>query len=361
MSNDLEERIRQRINSRTKPLGSLGKLEDIAARIALMQNSLNPQLSKPAMLVFAADHGIAASGVSPYPQDVTWQMVMNFLSGGAAINVFCKQHNIDFKIIDAGVNYRFPPDVILGAGGGAGAETGGSAGADQGVRLIDRKIAYGTRNFLLEPAMSGGERERALKIGAELAAQEYNAGCNVIAMGDMGIGNSTSAAMLMSEFCGIDVENCVGRGAGLDDAGVRHKKEILTQHVRARASAPRGALEILARYGGFEIAMICGAMIEAARKKMIILVDGFIATAANIAAAELSQNVRAHSIYTHRSGEQGHAEMLRYLGAEAILDIGMRLGEGSGAAVAYPIIQSAVLFFNEMAGFDTAGVSASSL
>ncbi|MGI9255356.1 MAG: nicotinate-nucleotide--dimethylbenzimidazole phosphoribosyltransferase [Salinispira sp.] len=344
---DLEERIRQRINSRTKPLGSLGKLEDIAARIALMQNSLNPQLSKPAMLVFAADHGIAASSVSPYPQDVTWQMVMNFLSGGAAINVFCKQHDIDFKIIDAGVNYRFPPDVILGA--------------DQGIRLIDRKIAYGTRNFLLEPAMSGGERERALNIGAELAAQEYTAGCNIIAMGDMGIGNSTSAAMLMSEFCGIDVENCVGRGAGLDDAGVRHKKEILKQHVSARASAPRGALEILARYGGFEIAMICGAMIEAARKKMIILVDGFIATAANIAAAELSQNVRAHSIYTHRSGEQGHAEMLRYLGAEAILDIGMRLGEGSGAAVAYPIIQSAVLFFNEMAGFDTAGVSVSSL
>lgn len=328
---DLEQQIWQKINSKTKPPGSLGKLEHIAAQIATIQQTLEPRLENPAILVFAADHGVAE--LSPYPQEVTWQMVMNFLAGGAAINVFCRQNNIALKIIDAGVNYQFPP----------------------GTELIDRKIACGSRNFLSEPAMSEEELMRALNTGAELMRAEQD--CNIIGFGEMGIGNSSSAAMLMSEYCNIAVEDCVGRGAGLDDAGFRHKQKILKEHVHTRRTKPAGPQEILRYYGGYEIAMMTGGMIEAAKQKKIILVDGFIASAANLAACKFSEEVKSHSLYTHLSAEQGHALMLEHLGVEALLNIGMRLGEGSGAAIAYSLIQSAVAFFNEMASFDTAGIS----
>lgn len=331
---NIKEALLSKINNKTKPLGSLGILENIALQIGCIQDTLTPVLNNPTIVVFAGDHGIVREGVSPYPQEVTYQMVFNFLQGGAGINVFSRQNGIAIKIVDAGVNFNFDPHPDL----------------------IDAKIDHGTKSYLDEPAMTAIQCNNAIEKGAVIVQDIYASGCNIIGFGEMGIGNTSSAAIIMSLLCNLPLEMCIGRGTGLDDAGLEKKKVILQQAI-ANHSFDKTPLNVLTVFGGFEIAMICGAMLKAAELKMTILVDGFITTAALLVAKGMHQQVPDYCIFSHQSNEQGHALMLKYLKASPVLHLGMRLGEGTGAAVAYPIIQSAVNFLNQMASFESAGVS----
>jgi len=335
----LRPRLQHKIDLKTKPTGALGKLEEIALQIGLIQNTLEPSLRQPHILVFAGDHGIAAEGVSAYPQEVTWQMVMNFLGGGAAINVFCRQHNIALKVVDAGVNHTFPKDAPA---------------------LIHNKIGLGTANFAHGPAMNPKQAQDSIDAGATLVNGLFANGCNVIGLGEMGIGNTSSAAVIMSLLCGIPLSLCVGRGTGLDDKALQHKLHVLTQAVE-KQGWPTTPLKILATYGGFEIAQMAGAMLQAAELGMIILVDGFIACAAFLVAHAMEPAVKDYCIFCHQSREQGHKLLLDHLHVKPLLNLDMRLGEGTGAAVAYPLLLSAVNFLNEMASFESAGVAERSL
>ncbi len=327
--------LQAKVDSKTKPLGALGKLENLALKIGLIQQSLTPELLRPVILVFAGDHGITQEGVSPYPQEVTYQMVLNFLAGGAGINVFARQNSIQLRIIDAGVNADF----------------------DGQSDLIDAKIAKGTANFLKQAAMSAEQCLLAISRGRKLAAAEIAAGSNVIGFGEMGIGNTSSAAALMCAITGLAVCDCVGRGTGLDADGVRHKQAVITQALALHDRHKDQALEILACFGGFEIAMLVGAMLAAAELGALLLIDGFIATSALLVAARLHPAILHYAVFSHCSGEAGHSRLLAHLKAEPLLDLGLRLGEGSGAAIAYPLMQAAVNFLHEMASFSSAGVS----
>ena len=335
LNKSLMPALQQKINNKTKPLGALGKLETLALQVGLIQQTLTPQLTRPTLLVFAGDHGIAQSNVSPYPQSVTAQMVLNFLQGGAAINVFARQMQMDLRIIDAGVNYVFAPHTAL----------------------IDAKIAMGTANFLHQPAMTLSQCEQALTKGAALAKQEIDAGCNILGFGEMGIGNTSSASALMSLLCDIPIEQCVGRGTGLDDAGLAHKTSVLKQAIKHHALNDLDAMQALASVGGFEIAMMAGAMLSAAEHKVTLLIDGFIASAALLVAYKMQANVLDYCVFAHCSNEQAHRQLLTYLHAQPLLDMDFRLGEGTGAALAYPLVQAAVNFLNSMASFESAGVS----
>lgn len=334
--NSIEETLRYKINNKTKPIGALGTLEEVALRIGKIQNSERPVLSNPTILVFAGDHGIAKKGiVNPYPQEVTAQMVYNFLNGGAAINVFCKQNNINLKIIDAGVNHDF----------------------GEIPELINAKIAFGTKNYESEPAMNARQYNAAIKKGADIVYQTHKEGCNIIGFGEMGIGNTSSASLLMSYYTKIPLQECVGAGTGLDSEAIKLKQKILSKaYDKYTLSTDTDALMY---YGGFEIAMINGAILKAAELKMTIIIDGFIVTAALLAAHCTHPQVLDYCIFAHTSGEQGHQKMLDYLKKEPLINLGMRLGEGTGAAVAFPLIASAVAFLNNMASFESAGVSGS--
>lgn len=328
------QEIQHKIDFKTKPVGALGKLETLALQIATIQNTLSPSLNQPTLVVFAADHGIANEGVSAYPQEVTFQMVMNFLQGGAAINVFCKQNQIHLKVADAGVNFDFPASS----------------------HLINTKIRRATTSFLSAKAMAINELEQCFVYGKEVVEQIFATSCNVIGFGEMGIGNTSSATMLMSSLCDLPIEECVGRGTGLNDAQLEQKIATLTkaQNFHGKITSPK---EILQTFGGFEIAQICGAMLAAFDKNMVILVDGFIATSAFLVAYKLNPAIKTNAIFCHLSDEFGHQNLLNYLEVEPLLKLGMRLGEGTGCAVAYPIISSAVAFLNEMASFESAKVS----
>lgn len=330
----LREQLQHKINNKTKPIGSLGKLEEIAIQIGLIQNTLNPELKNPTILVFAADHGIADSGVSPFPKEVTRQMVLNFLHGGAAINVFCKQHNIQLKVIDAGVDADF----------------------DSNPNLIQAKIAYGTKNILESTAMTIDECLKAMDAGKDIVANQFKNGCNIIGFGEMGIGNTSSASLLMSKITGIPIEECTGSGTGHDEKGLIKKKELLRKAFD-KYILDGDPIDILATFGGFEIAMMTGAFLKAAELNMVILVDGFIVTSALLVAHKINPNILRNCIFAHTSNEKGHTKMLSYLSADPVLNFRMRLGEGTGAAVAFPIIQSSVDFLNQMASFEDAGVS----
>lgn len=327
-----DKEIQQKIDSRTKPVGSLGKLEGIAFKVAKIQQTLTPVLRNPAILVFAADHGIADEGVSPHPKEITWQMVMNFVRGGAGINVFARQHNIHLEIIDAGVDYDFPP----------------------GLGIIDAKLMRGTHNMLYRPAMVRTICLRAMDKGAEQVRRQFERGCNIIGFGEMGIGNTSPASLLSHKFAGVPLTECVGRGAGLDDEGVRRKYEVLKQI--SEKYQPSDAVDILATFGGLEIAMICGAILEAKRLNLLIIADGFITTSAFLAAHALQPDILDNTLFSHSSDEKGHARMLQYLNGDPILHLNLRLGEGTGVALAYPIIRSALTFLNEMASFEEAAV-----
>lgn len=332
----LKSALLDKINNKTKPLGALGLLESLALQLGLIQNSLKPQLNRPALLIFAGDHGVVDAGVSPYPQAVTAQMVLNFLRGGAAINVFARQHGFAMRVVDSGVNHIF----------------------DDHADLVNAKVGMGTKNFLLEPAMTSAQCEQALDAGAALAAQEINAGSNVLAFGEMGIGNTSAASCLMSVLCDIPMAQCVGRGTGVDDVGLVKKTAVLTQALQQHSSLNRlDAFQVLATFGGFEIAMMVGAMLGAAKHKAVLLIDGFIATAALLVAVRLQPEILHYCVFAHCSGEAGHKRLLEEFEAKPLLDAGLRLGEGTGAVLAYPLVQAAVNFLNEMASFESAGVS----
>jgi len=329
----LRSALQHKIDQKTKPLGALGQLETLALQIGLIQNSLTPSLNKPCIMVFAGDHGVAASGVSAYPQSVTAQMVANFLAGGAAISVFARQHGIELLIVDAGVN----------------------ADLEGHAALIDAKIDKGTRNFLTRPAMTEEQCLKALQIGACLVLKQYENGCNCIGFGEMGIGNTSSAALLMHTLTGLPLEHCVGRGTGLNDAQLRNKVSVLQQAL-IRHQEVSEPLTVLATFGGFEIAMMVGATLKAAELGMLIPVDGFIAGSVVLVASKLYPAVLDYCVFSHESHEQGHRALLKHLNAKALLNLDLRLGEGSGIALAYPLLQSAMLFLNEMATFAEAGV-----
>lgn len=334
VSDKLDKDLQKKIDFLTKPLGALGRLEKLAKKIGAIQDTLEPQLNNPHIIVCAGDHGIANEGVSPYPQEVTFQMVMNFLNGGAGINVFARQNDIKLKIIDAGVNFNF--GEIPG--------------------LVNAKIAYGTKSYLTDAAMTKEQCEEAISKGASIVEEIFNSGCNIVGFGEMGISNTSSAAIILCKICNIPIKDAVGRGAGVDDIGLENKIKILSQAI-ANHDEIIDPLDVLSTYGGFEIAMLCGAMLKAAELKMILLIDGFIITSALLIAQAINENVLDYCIFGHKSNEQGHSKMLEFLGAEPLLSLDMRLGEGTGAAVAYPIIKSAVNMLNEMASFESASVS----
>lgn len=329
----IKNQLQQKIDLKTKPTGALGQLERIALQIGEIQNTLTPELKNPAMLVFAGDHGLADAGVSPYPKEVTWQMVMNFCAGGAAINVFCKQNDISLKVVDAGVDFHFPKELPV----------------------VDCKVAMGTKNMLEEPAMTPEQCREAMNHGAELVKAEAAAGSNVIGFGEMGIGNTSASSLLMHRFLNLPIEQCTGSGTGMVGDQLDYKISVLKKV--AEKYNPQTVEDTLATFGGLEIAMMTGAILEAKKQSMVILVDGFITTAATLTAIQFDGSVRDNCIFCHASEEQGHQLILKHLEAQPVLSMGMRLGEGSGAAVAYPVIKSAVTFLNEMSSFEDAGVS----
>jgi nicotinate-nucleotide--dimethylbenzimidazole phosphoribosyltransferase len=319
------------INNKTKPLGSLGMLESLAHQIGLIQRTATPRLVAPTIVVFAGDHGVVEEKVSAFPQSVTWQMVENFLANGAAINVFARQNGCALQVVDAGVNHDF---------------------GDR-PNLIDRKVGYGTHNFAKAPAMTRAQCAQALEHGAALVGRLEG---NVIGFGEMGIGNTTSAAALMHKMTGASLDACVGAGTGLSAEGVAHKLHVIEQAVRLHANTS-DALSVLATFGGFEIAMMVGAMLAAAERRMVLLIDGFIVTSALLVAAKLQPAILDYCVFSHCSDERGHSEMLEHLKARPLLQLGLRLGEGSGCALALPLLHSAVNFLNEMATFASAQVS----
>ena len=329
----LQARLRHKIDHKTKPLGALGLLEDLALQLGLIQRSESPALHRPQMVVFAGDHGIAAEGVSAYPQAVTVQMVGNMLAGGAAINVFARQHGFALQVVDAGVAAELPAHP----------------------QLQPRKIALGTKNLCNEAAMSRLEAQAAITAGMEVMQALPG---NVVAFGEMGIANTSPAALLLARLTGASIEDATGRGTGLDDAQLRHKQGVLTRALaRHPATEPLDAIGELAALGGFEIAMMAGAMLQAASERRVVLVDGFIAGAAALIAQTLVPPVRDYLVFCHRSAETGHRLLLAHLQAKPLLELDLRLGEGTGALLAWPLVQSAANFLNEMASFESAGVS----
>ena len=333
----IENSLKNRVDRKTKPLGALGLLEKTAIKVGLIQQRLDPAFVRPHLLVFAGDHGAAKAGVSAYPQDVTWQMVENFLAGGAAINVFARQNGLALSVIDAGVAHDF------------GQRSG----------LVDTKVALGTANYIEAPAMTAEQCAQAMARGTEISRNLAAKGCNVVGFGEMGIGNTAAASLITHCLTGLPLDACVGRGTGLDDAGLARKQALLETALNRYRGAGGGddPLAVLAEFGGFEIAMMVGGMLGAAEAKMTLLIDGFIVSAAALAAARLVPAFTEYCIFCHRSAEAGHAAQLRALGAEPLLDLGLRLGEGTGAALAFPLVLASVNFLNEMASFESAGVS----
>jgi nicotinate-nucleotide--dimethylbenzimidazole phosphoribosyltransferase len=327
----LAGQLDQAINNKTKPLGSLGALEGLAKQLGLIQQSVAISVDRPAIIVFAGDHGVVAEGISAFPQDVTWQMVENFLADGAAINVFARQNDAALHIVDAGVNHDFGPRP----------------------GLLDRKVGPGTRNFAHAPAMTDQQCATAMAHGAALAASIPG---NVIGFGEMGIGNTTSAAALMHKLTGLPATECVGAGTGLSPDGVLRKQRVI-EAAAAHHAGVSEPLDVLATFGGFEIAMMTGAMLQAAALRKTLLIDGFIVSAALLVASRIAPSILDYCVFAHCSDEAGHRRLLEQLGARPLLQLGMRLGEGTGAALALPLLRAAANFLNEMATFSSASVS----
>jgi nicotinate-nucleotide--dimethylbenzimidazole phosphoribosyltransferase len=321
---------------KTMPAGALGALQALGARLAASTGHEAPRMERVAMLVFAADHGLAAEGVSAYPPEVTAQMVRNFSEGGAAVSVLCRANAIDLVVIDAGA--RTPQAEGFAA---------------HGARFVDARIAAGTANALHGPAMTEAQALEAIARGAAIARETH---ADAVALGEMGIGNSSAAALLAARLLGLPIEAVAGRGTGVDDAGLKHKRAVLARVLDAHPDA-RTPLAALAAFGGFEIAMLVGAAIGCAARRVPMIVDGFIVTAAVLVAARLEPAVAGHCVFAHRSAEPGHARLLEALGAAPLLDLGLRLGEGSGAALAVPLVRAAARLLGEMATFASAGVS----
>ena len=335
-NNELYQQLQQIVDQKTKPLGALGRLETLAVQLGLIQGTTTPHIEQPQIRVFAADHGLTKHGTSAYPSAVTAQMVYNFLQGGAAINVLARQHDIELKVVDAGVDADFANSPFK-----------------DHAQLLDYKVRHRSRDALSEPAMTAEECLAALENGMDVVKSMAG---NLLIVGEMGIGNTSAASLLLARLGDIPLDECIGRGTGLDDAGLKHKASILTQ-VLARHSEAQTPFDILAALGGLEIAMMAGALMQAASERRILLIDGFIASSALLVAERLAPGVAQYAVFAHHSVEPGHTHLLKLLNAEPLLNMGMRLGEGSGAALAYPLLQSACAIINEMASFNDAGIS----
>ena len=334
----LQAAIQEKIDNLNKPKGSLGRLEELAMQVSLIQQTLEPSLAHPCHLLLGGDHGIEREGVSVSPREVTWQQMINFTRGGGGVNMFCRQHGFKLRIVDVGVDYDFS-DV---------------------PGIIDRKIARGTKNFLYEPAMSEEEFDKAIQVGSDLVDDCLAEGCCVLCIGEMGIGNTSPSSIWMSLFGGIPLKDCIGAGAGLNNDGIRHKYEILSKAFsrhQSYLSPLTSHLLPLRIFGGFEMIAAIGAMLRAAEQHLVILVDGFIMTACALGAIRLYPASQDYMIFTHCGDESGHKIMLDIVGAKPLLHFGLRLGEGTGALCAYPLVDSAVRMMNEMNTFDKAKIT----
>ncbi len=338
--------LQEKIDNLNKPRGSLGRLESLALQIGLIQHTLTPKLCHPCHILFGGDHGIEREGVSVSPREVTWQQMINFGRGGGGVNMFCRQHGFKLYVVDVGVDYDFDHDKY--------------------PHIIDRKIAHGTRNFLYEPAMTQEEYERALAVGAEMVDKCHAEGSNVISFGEMGIANTSPSSIWMHLFLGIPLDKCVGAGAGLNDEGIKHKYEVLfSSLLKFRTSLEEHDSSLFTLhssfpifyFGGYEMVAAIGGMLRAAEHRMIVLVDGFIMTACMLAASRIDKNVMDYAVFGHCGDESGHKMMLDGMGAQPLLSLGLRLGEGTGAICAYPILQSAVNMINEMDNFQHAEIT----
>lgn len=330
----LEEALQDKINNLTKPKGSLGTLEALAMQVGLIQQTLFPSLRHPVNVIYASDHGIADEGVSKSPKEVTRQVIHNFLNGGAGVCFLARQHGFELKIVDGGVDFDFP----------------------EIPSLINRKIRKSTRNFLHEAAMTVEEMEKAIRYGADIVTECFDEGCNVVSFGEMGIGNTAASSMWMACLTQIPLIDCVGAGSGLDNEGVRHKYEVLKRSLD-NYEGDGSAVDVMRYFGGYEMVMAVGGMLRAAELGMIILVDGFIMTNCALVASRLYPEMLPYCIFGHCGDEAGHKRVLDALGANALLDLGLRLGEGSGSVCAYPILDSAVRMINEMHSFKQAAVT----
>ncbi len=339
---NLQKIIKQTIDSKTKPPGSLGQLETVAAQVATIQQSINPVVDSCELIIFAADHGMATQGVSAYPQEVTAQMVLNFLHGGAAANVFAKSVGATVSVVDAGVNWNIEKRTLPDA-----------SNLPDGSNFLDRSISAGTRNAIEEPAMTAAQFEEAMNAGREIGE---NLQSDVVCFGEMGIGNTSAASLVAAKILSLPVADLAGRGTGHDDKGLAQKITLL-EAASARTHKHLDVRQALLQYGGFEMVMMASAMASGATVGKVILVDGFIATVSALCAIKISKPCGENFIYAHRSAESGHQRVLDAIGVRPLLDLDMRLGEGSGALLAYPLVRAAVAMLNEMASFDQAGVS----
>ncbi len=333
----LQAAIQAKIDNLNKPKGSLGRLEELAMQVCLIQQTLEPSLTQPCHLLLGGDHGIEHEGVSVSPREVTWQQMINFTRGGGGVNMFCRQHGFKLRIVDVGVDY----DLSSVPG------------------IIDRKIARGTKNFLYEPAMNEEEFNKAIEIGCDLVDDYANEGCRILSIGEMGIANTSPSSIWMSLFGDIPLKDCIGAGAGLNSEGIRHKYEVLSKAVERflNTEEPSLCVRLLAYFGGFEMIAAIGAMLRAAERHLIILIDGFIMTACALAAIRLYPASQDYMIFTHCGDESGHKMMLDIIEAKPLLHLGLRLGEGTGALCAFPIIDSAVRMMNEMNNFQNAKIT----
>jgi nicotinate-nucleotide--dimethylbenzimidazole phosphoribosyltransferase len=333
--------LQDKLNNKTKPLGSLGRIEDLALKIGQILGTDNPVLDQAQMVVFAADHGLVARGVSAFPKEVSWQMVENFLAGGAAVSVFSKQNGIALNVVDCGVDHDFLAGLPAGT---------------QRPGLMVRKVACaegGTADSSVQPAMTAAQCKQALQNGMDIVKGLPG---NALLLGEMGIGNTSAASLLLARLAGLSVEVCTGAGTGLDAPAVQRKAAVLRE-VLARHPDAQAPLDVLAAMGGLEIATMVGAVMQAAHERRVVVVDGFIATSSIMVAHALQPQVLQRCVFAHRSGERGHEFMLQHLGVQALLDLGLRLGEGSGGALAWPLLESACTMLREMASFASAGVS----
>lgn len=336
VESNFEESLRAAIDSKTKPLGSLGRVEELAISLGLIYGNLTPRITSPRMLVFAGNHGITQSGVSAFPSEVTAQMVLNFMSGGAAINVLCRTFGIDLEIVNAGVEFDFPVHV----------------------GLVDEPIAATTKNFHHEPAMTLEETQSAIVLGRRRVEAAVAAGSNFVLLGEMGIGNTSSAACITARVTKQPIEVCTGRGTGLNDESLAHKTRVLSEAL-ARHESAIDPMDVLCAFGGFEIAAMVGAILQAHDMRIPVMVDGYITTAAALIATELNQDTRDVMVFSHRSQEPGHHLALNHLDAQELLNLDLRLGEGSGAALAFPLAKAATEILCDMATFEAAQISGS--
>ncbi len=331
----MEQNIQFRLDHLTKPQGSLGLLEEYILKLGRIQMTDKPQVDKKRIIVFAGDHGITEEGVSAFPSAVTQQMVLNFANGGAAINVLARNYSIDVTVVDVGVNGDF----------------------DKALPILHLKVAKGTKNFLKEDAMSEEQLNAALKVGKELVIKAKSDGIQLLGIGEMGIGNTTSASAITAALLQKPVEEITGRGTGINDSQLKHKIEVIQQALKNRDIDSAKPQDLLRRIGGFEIAAIVGVALGCVEQRLPLVIDGFIATAAIAIAATIDTQVRDVVFASHKSQEKGHRYLLEYLQLKAFLELEMRLGEGSGAAIAMDILDTATTLYNQMATFESAHVS----